>query len=323
MANITTFAERLRTIDHSFFVHKELCGLSPARKDENFYHLSTRAMMAFAGFQPNDLKLALELELIRKISPNILRGISLEIIFDKQYIIVPRRGEILISKEEPKYIDGEVEFTTRHKNTLWRLEDGALEERVDFIGIECGDVFITARDVIDYFRLTAMAKPSLLMAYTNVLDEDKVVDLADEGFKWISTEKDGRMFAYKLLPRTDEKRFPETWVISDEWLFTQLPDGDHATYDEIGGLGSAGLVLQEEWNKSLVNIEDLLNVYSHEGPKPVPETYFKLAGVPNRDGTFTDDEADLQAAFGHLTRYYSTHGNIKVALLKTLEHFIV
>ncbi|QXN67272.1 hypothetical protein [Stenotrophomonas phage BUCT608] len=181
---------------------------------------------------------------------------------------------------------------------------------------------ITARDLVDYHRLRnaaagALSSTSTLKMYAEYLGIEDLTDLSPN-LSWIATDASGEVFIYASVPRLVLKQSPDCWLIRDisrriDEDFVKLHNGAHK--------------LSFNWMSSVVHISDLV-AYMKDHPKsPIDPVKAVADLVDSNLGVVREDalaaEADLQKAFARITQVYSETGNIRAALLKSLEDFLI
>ncbi|QBP06359.1 hypothetical protein [Stenotrophomonas phage YB07] len=178
---------------------------------------------------------------------------------------------------------------------------------------------ITARDLVDYHRLRnaaagALSSTSTLKMYAEYLSIEDLTDLSPN-LAWIATDASGEVFIYSSVPRLVLKQSPDCWLIRDisrrgDEDFVKLHNGAHK--------------LSGNWMSTVVHISDLV-AYMKYHPKSAAESIAIM--TDNNLGVLREDalaaEADLQKAFARITQVYSETGNIRAALLKSLEDFLI
>ncbi|AKO61582.1 hypothetical protein [Stenotrophomonas phage IME-SM1] len=178
---------------------------------------------------------------------------------------------------------------------------------------------ITARDLVDYHRLRnaiagALSSTSTLKTYAEYLSIEDLTDLSPN-LAWIATDASGEVFIYSSVPRLVLKQSPDCWLIRDisrrgDEDFVKLHNGAHK--------------LSGNWMSTVVHISDLV-AYMKYHPKSAAESIAIM--TDNNLGVLREDalaaEADLQKAFARITQVYSETGNIRAALLKSLEDFLI
>ncbi|QFR57915.1 hypothetical protein CPT_Moby_190 [Stenotrophomonas phage Moby] len=183
-------------------------------------------------------------------------------------------------------------------------------------------VIITARDLVDYHRLSnaiagAMSSTNTLKTYAEYLRIEDLTDLTPS-LAWIATDASGEVFIYASVPRLILKQSPDCWLIRDSSRridedFVKLHNGAHK--------------LSGNWLSSVVHISDLV-AYMKDHPKKPNDPVKSIADLVDGNlGVVREDalaaEADLQKAFARITQVYSETGNIRAALLKSLEDFLI
>lgn len=288
--------------------------------DPTYMGFSTKAVLAIAiGMSKYNGKISRidSKRLLNEI--NFIRDLAAEDPWTKfsddisKHYIVGLNDQVYVLNSAASYGISGVKFEFSNDN-IW-TQFALIDKTVDA-------AIITARDLVDYHRLRnaiagAMASTNTLKTYAEYLRIEDLTDLSPS-LAWIATDASGEVFIYASIPRLILKQSPDCWLIRDSSRridedFVKLHNGAHK--------------LSTHWVATLVHISDLV-AYMKEHPKKPSDPVKAIADLVDGNlGVVREDalaaEADLQKAFARITQVYSETGNIRAALLKSLEDFLI
>lgn len=237
--------------------------------------------------------------------------------FANEWFVVIK-DQVFLLTDKPAYVGEGVEFRYHPERVMksFKYPDG---------GSLNGSAFFSAEDVVDFMRLKDLMRGSslgdgLLAQYAAVLGGKDISKILDHN-NFLAVDSDGGMFAYIKAPRLIPSEHSGHWVVRDESItddeFTQVTNTSFST------------LLSEKWRDTLIHTSDL-KTYLDDKVKPEKEDLPALPGSVSVDdnlGQLREDvlaaEADLRKAFARITQVYSETGNIRAALLKSLEDFLI
>ncbi|QYW02711.1 hypothetical protein CPT_Marzo_193 [Stenotrophomonas phage Marzo] len=312
---MSTYIERLldgleQNLDHLLKAHAE----------PTYLGFSTKAVLAIAiGMSKYNGKIS-RIESSRLLNEiNFIRDLAAEDPWTKfsddigKHYIVGLNDQVYVLNSVADYGMSGVKFGFSNDN-IWSqfaLNNHSVDAAI-----------ITARDLVDYHRLRnaiagAMSSTNTLKTYAEYLSIEDLTDLSPN-LAWIATDESGEVFIYSSVPRLVLKQSPDCWLIRDisrriDEDFVKLHNGAHK--------------LSVNWMSSVVHISDLV-AYMKDHPKSHIDPVKAVADVVDSNlGVVREDalaaEADLQKAFARITQVYSETGNIRAALLKSLEDFLI